>query len=389
MKLTVVFGTRPEAIKLAPVIHEACRRPGIELRVISTGQHHEMLRPILRFFGIEPHVDLDLMRANQDLAGLFARALEAVSRTLDDQPPDALIVQGDTSTAFAAALAAAYRRIPVAHVEAGLRSDRPDAPFPEELNRRALGQLARWHFAPTPAARDLLLRDGLHHLPTEILVTGNTVIDALDWAVRQLEADPPADAVLAEARAHRARGGRLVLVTGHRRESFGAPLRALCEGLRSIVDAHPAVRLVYPVHLNPNVREPVGEILGGHDRITLAPPFEYPAFVAMMREADLIITDSGGVQEEAPALGKPVLVTREVTERPEAVAAGGVILVGPDRARIVAEAGRLLGDEGVYTAMARPRRPYGDGRAATRILDALEGRPVTPFVPEAASYSSS
>jgi len=371
MKLAFIFGTRPEAIKVAPVLLEARRRAGVEALAISTGQHRDMLRPVLGLFGIEPDIDLQLMRPSQTLAGLTALAVESVTACLTETKPDAVIVQGDTTTAMAAALAAFYLRIPVAHIEAGLRSDRLDAPFPEEANRRIISQLAQWHLAPTPGAAEFLRRNAVHLLGGRIVVTGNTVIDALLLAVAAVEKNPPADPDLRAAHEWKARGGRLVLVTGHRRENFGEPFREFCLGLADIAEAHPDCLLLYPVHLNPNVQAPVRELLSSCTNIRLAPPADYPTFVAMMQAADLIITDSGGVQEEAPALGKPVLVTRDVTERPEAVAAGGVILVGPHREALRREAARLLSDRDVYTRMAVPRFPYGDGKAAARCVDAI------------------
>lgn len=382
VKLALVFGTRPEAIKMAPVILEARRRASVEPLIVSTGQHREMLRPILALFGIHPHRDLDLMVPNQTLAGLTARATESLSNLFREERPDAVVVQGDTTTAMCAAIAAFYERIPVAHVEAGLRSDRLDAPFPEEFNRRTIGQVARWHLAPTPTAAGYLYRDNLQALGGGVHVTGNTVIDALYLAVEAIAANPPQSETLDRVRRQVEGGGRMVLVTGHRRENFGEPFREFCHGLADIAIAHPETLLVYPVHLNPNVQAPVREILGGLDNVLLCAPADYPEFVALMQAATLIITDSGGVQEEAPALGKPVLVTRDVTERPEAVAAGGVRLVGPRREAIVREALELLRGGDVYTRMAKARQPYGDGKAAARCLDAIEGKDFKEFAPE-------
>ncbi len=380
MKLALIFGTRPEAIKMAPVILEARARPEAAPLVISTGQHREMLRPILALFGIEPNIDLDLMQPGQTLGGLASRAMEALTGVLEREKPDAVVVQGDTTTAMCAALAAAFLAIPVAHVEAGLRSDRLDAPFPEEINRRLISQVAHWHFAPTTSARDNLRRDGIPHLGSKILVTGNTVIDALRQAAREVEADPPRSPLLEEARRWKENGGRLLLVTGHRRENFGEPFREFCRGLGRIAEHHPETLILYPVHLNPNVQKPVREYLGGRKNILLADPADYPVFVALMQAADLVVTDSGGVQEEAPALGKRVVVTREVTERPEAVAAGAVELVGPHQEALFQAAHRLLSDP-----ESLPRRavsPYGDGKAASRILDALLGGQPEEFAPE-------
>ncbi|CAN5177359.1 UDP-N-acetylglucosamine 2-epimerase (non-hydrolyzing) [soil metagenome] len=372
MKLLFAFGTRPEGIKLAPVILEARRREGIESLVVSTGQHREMLEAVLTLFAIKPDVDLALMQPGQTLPALTARAMAAFAPLLQREKPDAVVVQGDTTTAMVCALAAFYERIPVAHVEAGLRTDRRDAPFPEEVNRRLIGQLANWHFAPTEGSRQNLLRDGVQHLGGKIIVTGNTVIDALLLAVDAVKKNPPAHDDLRAALDWKSRPGAcVILVTGHRRENFGEPFREFCLGLRDIATAHPEALIVYPVHLNPQVQAPVRELLAGVANIRLAPVVDYPVFVALMQAADLIITDSGGVQEEAPALGKPVLVTRDVTERPEAVQAGGVKLVGPHRQALFDAADLLLRDPKAYAEMAKARSPYGDGHAAARCIDAL------------------
>lgn len=385
MHLLFIYGTRPEAIKLAPVIREARRRAADDLRttIVSTGQHREMLGPVLSLFGIEPDIDLDLMEPDQSLDELVARALAGLGRVLDRERPDAVIVQGDTSTAMAGAMAAFYRRIPVAHVEAGLRTGNIHSPFPEEINRRIIGQVTRWHLAPTPRAAENLRRENLPPAETPggcLVVTGNTVIDALAWTVEHVRRHPPRHEVLERtARWKEHAGRRLVLVTGHRRENFGAPFEAFCHGLADIAAAHPEALVVYPVHLNPNVQRPVQAILSGRENVVLAPALDYPVFVAMMAQADLIVTDSGGVQEEAPWLGVPVLVTRTTTERPEAVEAGGVLLVGPDRARLFAEAHRLLAEAGARPRA--PRSPYGDGQAARRCVAALLGEPVDEFSP--------
>jgi UDP-N-acetylglucosamine 2-epimerase (non-hydrolysing) len=382
MKLMFVFGTRPEGIKMAPMILEAKRRSGVVPIVVSTGQHREMLRPILELFQITPDVDLDLMRPNQTLGGLTARAIEAISALLEKEKPDVLVSQGDTTTAMCGALAAFYQQVPVAHLEAGLRSDRLDAPFPEEMNRRVIGQVATWHFPPTQGAKQNLLRDRVDIISDKIIVTGNTVIDALLMARENLAAHPLSSDTLREVdewKATRPGGGRLLLVTGHRRENFGAPFREFCRALADLADQWPDVLLVYPVHLNPNVQAPVKEILGDRPNIRLVPPAGYPEFVALMQQADLIITDSGGVQEEAPALGKPVLVTRDVTERPEAVEAGAVELVGPHRDAIVKTANAYLSGEKQHRPLALEANPYGDGQAAKRCLDALLGVEVVEF----------
>lgn len=372
MKLLVLLGTRPEAIKTAPVVVEARRRAaeGIETRVVSTGQHREMVRTVARLFGTQPDIDLDLMEPNQTLASLTARAMVGLTQVYERERPDAVLVQGDTTTAMCGALAAFYLRIPVGHIEAGLRTGDVYSPFPEEANRRIVSQFARWHFAPTEGARANLLRENLPE-GSEIVVTGNTVIDALLLATERVRAHPSTDEHVAHARAWKARGGRVVLVTGHRRENFGAPFESFCRGLLDIADAFPDALVLYPVHLNPNVQEPVRRLMGGRANVRLAPPADYPEFVELMTLADLIVTDSGGVQEEAPSLGVPVLVTRTTTERPEAVEAGAVLLVGPDRERIAAEAKRLLSDPAARAKMRIAANPYGDGHAAKRIVDAL------------------
>jgi len=351
-----VMGTRPEAIKLAPVVRALGSMRDISVRIVATGQHREMLRQVLTVFDLAPDHDLDVMEPDQTLAGLTSRLLSGLDRVLGVEAPGLVLVQGDTTTAFAAALAAFYRGIPVGHVEAGLRTDNPRAPFPEELNRRMVGKLATWHFAPAETAREALLREGVSE--ESVVVTGNTVIDAL------YEVLATAAPCLALGPAP---GRRLVLVTAHRRESFGAPFEALCRAIRRIADLHPDVEVWYPVHLNPKVREPVERILSDHARIRLLGPLDYVSFSHLLARSHLLLTDSGGIQEEAPALGKPVLVMRETTERPEAVAAGVAELVGTDEERIVARASRLLSDAVAYRSMARGVSPYGDGLAARRI----------------------
>lgn len=360
VRILTIFGTRPEAVKLAPVIRELGRRPGVRVRACVTAQHREMLDQVLAVFGIAPTYDLALMQPNQALPALTARALIGVSEVLALDQPDIVLVQGDTTTAMAGALAAFYARLPVGHVEAGLRTHDRYAPFPEEINRRIVGMLATWHFAPTARAAEALRREGTPE--TGIHITGNTVVDAL---LATLEATVP------PAWPFPAAGRRLVLLTAHRRENFGAPLAGIFGALRALVDRNPDIELAYPVHLNPNVQEPARRILGGHGRIHLLPPQDYAAFVHLMARATLILTDSGGIQEEAPTLGKPTLVLRRETERPEAIAAGTARLVGTEPATILAEAERLLHDPGAYAAMARVANPFGDGQAARRIVDLL------------------
>ncbi len=358
--LLCIVGTRPEAIKMAPVILALKAQHWARVTVAVTAQHRDLLDQVFPVFGIAPDVDLDLMTRDQSLADLSAKVLSGLDGIYHDLAPDLVIAQGDTTTVAMAALAAFYRRIPFAHVEAGLRTGDLSKPFPEELNRVLAGRLAALHFAPTTAARDALLAEGTN--PSTVQVTGNTVIDAL------LMVKDDARLNVTELSPQR----RTILMTAHRREHFGEPMRELFLAARRLVDAHDDTQLLYPVHPNPAVRSLADEVLAGHPRIVLCPPLEYLPFVAAMREATLILTDSGGVQEEAPALGKPVLVMRETTERPEAVDAGVARLVGRDGDRLVAEASRLLTDPDAYRAMARGVSPYGDGLAAGRIAQACQ-----------------
>ncbi len=364
MKVLSVFGTRPEAIKMAPVVKALAADPGIESRVCVTAQHREMLDQVLALFGIRPDVDLDLMQSGQDLTAITRRVLSGLQPVLKAEAPDLVLVHGDTTTTFAAALAAYYQKIPVGHVEAGLRTGNKYAPWPEEMNRRLAGAITTHHFAPTDRARDNLTAEGVD--PASITVTGNTVIDALLEIVEQARADQRLLGAYPFLRSDK----RLVLVTGHRRENFGTGFDNICRGLAELA-GRDDVEIVYPVHLNPSVQRPVREILSGRSNVHLIEPLDYLPFVALMDRAHLIITDSGGVQEEAPSLGKPVLVMRETTERPEAVEAGTVRLVGADQRRIVFEASRLLDDESAYRAMSRAHNPYGDGLAAGRIVNRL------------------
>jgi UDP-N-acetylglucosamine 2-epimerase (non-hydrolysing) len=362
----VVFGTRPEAIKLAPVIAALRRSEVLEASVCVTAQHREMLDQVLSVFAIEPDRDLRLMESDQDLFATTAHALLALREVLTDARPDVLLVQGDTTSTFVAALAAYYLRVPVAHLEAGLRTGDRFNPFPEEINRRVVTLLADLHFAPTSLARDHLVREGV--APERISVTGNTVVDALlmisDRAVRQGWTPPPPLAGLAAR--------RLILVTSHRRESFGAGLEGICRALVEIARRHSDVEIVYPVHLNPRVRATVERELGGQPRIHLLEPLDYLAFVHLMRRSYMILTDSGGVQEEAPSFGVPVLVLREATERPESIEAGVARLVGTSTPGIVEAASELLSDPDAHAAMACATNPYGDGHAAERVVGHLE-----------------
>ncbi len=368
-KIVVVFGTRPEAIKLAPVV-KALRQVGtFEVQVCVTAQHRQMLDQVLELFAITPDVDLDLMQPGQDLTDLTARVLVGMRGVLRDWRPDLLLVQGDTTTTLAASLAAHYEKIAVGHVEAGLRTGNLYAPWPEEMNRRLTTVLAALHFPPTPWARDNLLREGV---AAEVVhVTGNTVIDALLEVVARLASDEALRVGLERQFGFLNPVRKLVLVTGHRRESFGPGFEQICQALRALGERED-VEIVYPVHLNPNVQEPVRRILGSCPNIHLIEPLDYLPFVYLMSRAYLIVTDSGGIQEEAPSLGKPVLVMRDTTERPEAVEAGTAKLVGTDRGRIVMEATRLLEDAAAYRAMAQAHNPYGDGKASERIVDFLQ-----------------
>ncbi len=367
----VVLGTRPEAIKLAPVVHALRADPTApRVSVCSTGQHRALLDGALRALDLPIDHNLDVMRPGQHPADLMGRLMLALRPLVEELRPDAIVVQGDTSTVSAAAMTGFLCDVRVAHVEAGLRTGDRRAPFPEEVNRRVTSLVADAHFAPTRAARENLLREGV--AAQHVFLTGNTVVEALLAARRKTEG-------MRFALDDELGGRRLVLVTAHRRESFGEPFRELCLALRDLADSFEDVLLLYPVHLNPNVQAPVHEILGGVARVRLAPPMDYLEFVAALDRAHLVLTDSGGVQEEAPSLGRPTLVMREKTERPEGVAAGVARLVGSDRRRIVEEASRLLRDPAAYAAMCRPRRVYGDGLASRRICEVLlGGRMTTP-----------
>ncbi|MGF1502196.1 MAG: non-hydrolyzing UDP-N-acetylglucosamine 2-epimerase [Paracoccaceae bacterium] len=385
MKVLSIFGTRPEAIKMAPVVAALEGAPGIVSRICTTGQHREMLDQVLKVFGIRPDHDLGLMRPGQGLNGLTARLFEAIDPILIAEAPDRVLVHGDTTTALAAALAAFHRQIPVGHVEAGLRTGDLARPWPEEGNRRVIDAVADQLFAPTARAERNLLAEALG--PREIHVTGNTVIDALGLASARLATED--DPEIARLRALRAPGRRLVLVTGHRRENFGLGFAGICDALAALA-ARDDVQIVFPVHLNPRVREPVETALGHlpGEALRLLPPLDYLPFVWLLNEAHLVLTDSGGVQEEAPSLGKPVLVMRDVTERPEAVEAGTARLVGTDARRIVGAVTALLDDPGEHARIARIANPYGDGRAADRIVAAIQGTPIAGFAPVPADLAA-
>lgn len=356
---------------MAPVVLALAQEPGIRSTVCVTGQHREMLDPVLKFFDVRPDIALDLMRENQGLNGLFARVLEGMDRVLAEHAPDRVLVHGDTTTAAACALAAFHRHIPVGHVEAGLRTGDLQQPFPEEFNRRMIDQVATWLFAPTASAKANLEAEGLHG---RIVVTGNTVIDSLALVKDRIQTKPALNDALASRFSFLHSGKRLVLVTGHRRENFGDGFEQICDALSEIA-ADPDVEIVYPVHLNPAVRATVMPRLHGEDRVHLIEPVNYAEFVWLMMRSSLILTDSGGVQEEGPFLGKPILVMRNVTERPEALRSGLVELVGTDAPRIAEAAKRRLNEAAGMASVS----PYGDGQAARRIVDALLGRPVVPF----------
>jgi UDP-N-acetylglucosamine 2-epimerase (non-hydrolysing) len=366
-KILTVFGTRPEAIKLFPLVHRLARDDRFIGRVCISAQHREMLDQVLDIAGIVPDHDLDLMTPGQTLDALTARALVEIGKVLDLEQPDWVVVQGDTTTVMAGAIAAYYRKIPVCHVEAGLRSGDIHHPWPEEVNRRVVGSFAALHCAPTTTARDALLRENVD--PATVHVTGNTVIDALQWVTARV-GDSPALADGLRALEERFAGRRIIGVTSHRRENFGEGMQAIAKAVKSIASRQD-VAVIFPVHLNPQVRAVMKAELAGLNNVALLEPLDYPQFARLLDISHLMLTDSGGVQEEAPALGKPVLVMRETTERPEGVAAGTARLVGTDADRIVRETNRLLDDPAAYAAMAQAHNPFGDGHAAERIADLL------------------
>jgi len=369
MRALVVFGTRPEAIKMAPLVKRLQRQPGLETRVCVTAQHRQMLDQVLSLFDITPDWDLDIMEPGQDLNRITSRILEGMKEVFAAWRPDVVLVHGDTSTTFASSLAAYYQQIAIGHVEAGLRTGNLYSPWPEEGNRRLTGALARFHFAPTQSAAANLRREDIN--PDAIHVTGNTVIDALLEVRARLEADSSLNQTLRTQFSFLRDDRRVVLVTGHRRENFGGGFERICQAIRRLAQNYPNVDIVYPVHLNPNVREPVQRLLSDLGNVQLIEPLEYLPFVYLMTKSHLILTDSGGIQEEAPSLGKPVLVMRNTTERPEAVDAGTVKLVGTDSEVIYSSAAELLDDPGAYRSMAQANNPYGDGQACDRIAGIL------------------
>lgn len=371
-KVLTVFGTRPEAIKMAPLVHALAVDERFEAKCCVTAQHREMLDQVLELFEITPDYDLNLMKAGQTLNDVTARILLELKPVLQEFKPDVVLVHGDTATTFAASLAAYYEQIDVGHVEAGLRTGNIYSPWPEEGNRKLTGALTKYHFAPTDTSKENLLKENFN--PDNISVTGNTVIDALLMVKNKIDNDSDLNLILSEQFPFLNESKKLILVTGHRRESFGGGFERICEALAITAKAHPETQIVYPMHLNPNVREPVNRILAGIDNIFLIEPQQYLPFIYLMGRANIILTDSGGIQEEAPSLGKPVLVMRDTTERPEAVEAGTVKLVGTEVDALVSNLNELLTNQDAYTAMSYAHNPYGDGKACERILNELENK---------------
>lgn len=374
-KILVVFGTRPEAIKMAPLVKSLKAESGFKIVIAVTAQHREMLDQVLTLFEITPDYDMDVMEVGQDLYGITSTILLRMRKILADEKPDLVLVHGDTATTFAASLGAFYSRIPVGHVEAGLRTRNLYSPWPEEANRQLTGRLAEWHFAPTKRNRNELLSEGIED--SKIVITGNTVIDALHWITSKISSNSK---LMESVIGQLSFAGldidpvkeQFILLTGHRRENFGEGFENICEAIRELAVSYPKVHFVYPVHLNPNVKKPVHSLLGSFKNVHLIEPLGYEAFVYLIRESHLILTDSGGVQEEAPSFGKPVLVMRDTTERPEAIEAGTVKLVGTKVQSIIEEVSSLLEDEKIYTDMSRAHNPYGDGKACIRISEFLK-----------------
>lgn len=373
-KIMLVFGTRPEAIKMAPLYHALKLRSDLfEAKVCVTAQHRLMLDQALKAFDVKVDIDLDLMKAGQDLFDITSSVLLGMREVLKSHQPDVLLVHGDTTTTFAAAIAGFYTGTPIGHIEAGLRTHDFYAPFPEEFNRQVTSKITKWHFAPTTFSRQNLLNEGVPE--TQISITGNTIIDALFWVLNRIDSDASRQISICKFLNERLpfswQQDRFVLITGHRRENFGDGFMQICEALKDLAIYYPNVHFVYPVHLNPNVQDPVNSILMGLPNIHLISPLDYEPFVYLLRHCYLVLTDSGGIQEEAPSLGKPVLVMRDITERPEAVEVGTVRLVGANRERIVASVSELIENEASYKKMSHAHNPYGDGKACTRIIDVL------------------
>lgn len=378
--ILLVFGTRPEAIKMAPLVKKLQRHSNdFKTVVCVTGQHREMLDQVLQIFDIKPDYDLNIMKQGQDLYDVTARVLVGLRDVLRDVKPDVVLVHGDTTTSMAAALAAFYQQIPVGHVEAGLRTHNIYSPWPEEINRQLTGRIATYHFAPTPLSRENLIHEGVDE--SHIFVTGNTVIDALYWVVDRIKNDDELDRTLNNELLQNgydvdrlSRGKKMVLITGHRRENFGDGFTQICRAIKTLVETYPDVDFVYPMHLNPNVRKPIHEAFDGkqYKNMFFIEPLEYLSFVYLMEKSAIVLTDSGGIQEEAPGLGKPVLVMRDTTERPEALEAGTVKLVGTDYDKIVKEVSQLIEDAQYYQTMSEAVNPYGDGKACERIINVLK-----------------
>ncbi|NDY83455.1 UDP-N-acetylglucosamine 2-epimerase (non-hydrolyzing) [Orrella sp. NBD-18] len=370
MKILIVFGTRPEAIKMAPLVHAFKANPRFETIVCVTAQHRQMLDQVLNIFDIRPDIDLNLMKAGQDLYDVTSLVLLGMRDVLKTHQPDAVLVHGDTTTAYATAMAAFYAGIPVGHIEAGLRTHDIRSPFPEEFNRQVVTKVSHWHFAPTESSKQNLLDEGV--AANTITVTGNTVIDALFWVLKRIDSEPVRRNQITSFLNDRLpfvwQSQKFVLITGHRRENFGAGFLEICEAIKQLAIKYPKVHFVYPVHLNPNVQKPVFELIDGISNIHLIDPLEYEPFVYLLKHAYLVLTDSGGIQEEAPSLGKPVLVMRGVTERPEAVQAGTVRLVGADTDKITRNVSELLDNEQSYLMMSKAHNPYGDGISSERIV---------------------
>lgn len=375
LKILIVFGTRPEAIKMAPVVLRLKEYPELfDLKVCVTGQHREMLDQVMEIFDIVPDYDLNVMKPNQDLFYLTAIVLSKMAEVLEEFLPDLVMVHGDTTTSFCAALASFYKQIPVAHVEAGLRTGNIYSPWPEEMNRRLTGAITKYHFSPTESAKANLEREGVRD---NIYVTGNTVIDALEIAIKKIHSNPDLQSQVVQSiieKGYPYTGNRkVILITGHRRENFGEGFINICGAIKEIAIKYPSVDLVYPVHFNPNVKKPVFDLLGNTPNVYLTDPMEYLPFIFLMEKSYIVLTDSGGIQEEAPSLGKPVIVMRNTTERPEAVKAGTVQLVGTDKELIVNKVSSLIDDASHYQKMSQALNPYGDGHAAERIVTILEG----------------
>jgi UDP-N-acetylglucosamine 2-epimerase (non-hydrolysing) len=376
-KILIVFGTRPEAIKMAPLVHALKKLPEeFEVLVCVTAQHREMLDQALSFFGITPDIDLNLMKSSQSISSLVAAALAAISEVIAVNKPEVLLVHGDTSTTLAASMAGFFAGVPIGHVEAGLRTHRITEPFPEEFNRQVASKVSRWNFAPTEGNRQNLLKESFED--ASITVTGNTVIDALFLALDQINSDPKKVGEITQHLTGQLsfdwKSERFVLITGHRRENFGDGIRQICEAIRVLAKEYPQVHFVYPVHLNPQIQKPAHDLLNGYSNIHLIEPLAYPEFVYLMKHSHIVLTDSGGIQEEAPSLGKPVLVMRDVSERPEAITFGTVKLVGAKSEAIIRGVKELLDSESAYQKMAQQTNPYGDGNACKRIIEALRNK---------------